>query len=159
MKLVVDLQMRQRAMRLLISIWQSKRNVEGFCCSSKLSLVSHRSRRQPLIFYLRYSERTRLQHCISAPFPNAGSIDRLSKARDYGCNVGTATTIGGLMEVLREWGVDPVQSAKTVRQYDQVRRLGKSELGLDAPVGRGGPPPVPLVEGEGPFYAMEVQPS
>lgn len=105
------------------------------------------------------SEKTRLQHTVGAPFPNAGSIDRLQKARDYGCNVASAPTLSGLMEVLRQWGVDPTQSARTVEQYDQVVRLGKTNVGLDAPVGRGGPPPASLVDGEGPFYAMEVQPS
>ncbi|KAJ5263222.1 hypothetical protein N7478_010827 [Penicillium angulare] len=109
--------------------------------------------------FLLFNEKTRLQHCVGAPFPNAGSIDRLQKARDYGCNVGTSNTIQGLMEVLSQWGVDPVQSEKTVQQYNQVVRLGNSKIALDAPVGRGGTPPVPLVDGEGPFYVMEVQPS
>ncbi|KAJ5657393.1 uncharacterized protein N7484_001042 [Penicillium longicatenatum] len=109
--------------------------------------------------FLLFNEKTRLQHTVGAPFPNAGSIDRLQKARDYGCNVASAPTLGGLMEVLRQWGVDPTQSARTIEQYDEVVRLGKTNVGLDAPVGRGGSPPVPLVEGEGPFYAMEVQPS
>jgi len=40
-----------------------------------------------------------------------------------------------------------------------VVRQGGNGLGLDAPVGRGGLPPASLVEGDGPFYAMEVQPS
>ncbi|KAJ5557252.1 hypothetical protein N7494_001167 [Penicillium frequentans] len=109
--------------------------------------------------FLLFNEKTRLQHTVGAPFPNAGSIDRLQKARDYGCNVASAPTLSGLMEVLRQWGVDPTQSARTIEQYDQVVRLGKTNVGLDAPVGRGGPPPASLVDGEGPFYAMEVQPS
>ncbi|KAJ5945968.1 hypothetical protein N7454_002807 [Penicillium verhagenii] len=109
--------------------------------------------------FLLFNEKTRLQHTVGAPFPNAGSIDRLQKARDYGCNVGSAPTLKGLMDIIRQWGVDPVQSARTIEQYDQAVRLGKTNVGLDAPVGRGGSPPVPLVDGEGPFYAMEVQPS
>ncbi|KAJ5734988.1 uncharacterized protein N7483_000113 [Penicillium malachiteum] len=109
--------------------------------------------------FLLFSEKTRLQHCVGAPFPNAGSIDRLKKARDYGCNVGSATTISGLIEVLRQWGVDSAHASKTIQEYGHVVRLTKSGIALDAPVGRGGPPPASLVEGEGPFYAMEVQPS
>ncbi|KAJ5638148.1 hypothetical protein N7490_008027 [Penicillium lividum] len=109
--------------------------------------------------FLLFNEKVRLQHTVGAPFPNAGSIDRLQKARNYGCNVGSAPTLNGLLDVLRGWGVDAAQSARTIEQYDQVVRLGNTSIGLDAPVGRGGPPPASLVDGEGPFYAMEVQPS
>ena len=46
-----------------------------------------------------------------------------------------------------------------MERYDQIVGQGQRNLTLDASVGRTGAPPVPLVEGEGPFYAMEVQPS
>lgn len=105
------------------------------------------------------SEKTRLQHCIGALFPNAGDIDRLQKARDHGCNVGKASTLHGLVDILSTWGVNGVQAGRTIDQYDRVVRQGQTDAGLDAPVGRAGPPPVSLVDGEGPFYAMEVQPS
>lgn len=107
----------------------------------------------------RGSEKTRLQHCISALFPNAGDIDRLQKAREHGCNVGAASTLGELVEVLAGWGVDRVGAKRTIDNYDRVIRQKDPGLGLDAPVGRGGTPPTPLVEGEGPFHAIEVQPS
>lgn len=105
------------------------------------------------------SEKTRLQHCLSALFPNAGDVDRLQKARDYGCNVGKAATVKELVEILGQWGVDRVQAACTIDHYDRVVRLGQTDIALDAPVGRGGLPPASLVDAEGPFYAMEVQPS
>lgn len=105
------------------------------------------------------SEKTRLQHCMGALFPNAGDVDRLQKAREYGCNVGKASTLSELLETLRGWGVDHIQAAKTIERYHKVVRHGQSNLGLEAPVGRVGTPPKPLVDGEGPFYAMEVQPS
>ncbi|KAI2844881.1 hypothetical protein CBS11350_4407 [Aspergillus niger] len=92
--------------------------------------------------FLLFNERTRTQHCISAPFPNAGEIDRLAKAQEHGCR-----------------GVNGAQARKTIKQYDQAIRLGDSTVALDAPVGAGGNPPVPLVEGDGPFFCMEVQPS
>ncbi|EHA18076.1 hypothetical protein ASPNIDRAFT_38323 [Aspergillus niger ATCC 1015] len=107
----------------------------------------------------KFSERTRTQHCISAPFPNAGEIDRLAKAQEHGCRVGSAPTINGLVEILTQWGVNGAQARKTIKQYDQAIRLGDSTVALDAPVGAGGNPPVPLVEGDGPFFCMEVQPS
>lgn len=113
--------------------------------------------RQTLIYNT--SEKTRLDHCLGALFPNAGDIDRLQMARDHGCNVGEASTLQDLVALLGTWGVDAVQSARTIDNYDCVIRQKQTGLALDAPVGRAGPPPVPLVDGEGPFYAMEVQPS
>ncbi|KAI2987670.1 hypothetical protein CBS147344_4609 [Aspergillus niger] len=109
--------------------------------------------------FLLFNERTRTQHCISAPFPNAGEIDRLAKAQEHGCRVGSAPTINGLVDILTQWGVNGAQARKTIKQYDQAIRLGDSTVALDAPVGAGGNPPVPLVEGDGPFFCMEVQPS
>lgn len=92
-------------------------------------------------------------------FPNAGDIDRLQKAREHGCNVGSASTLSGLIDVLHAWGVNNVQARRTIEDYDQVVRLGNKSISLDAPIGRACSPPAPLVDGEGPFYAMEVQPS
>lgn len=105
------------------------------------------------------SEKTRAQHCVSALFPNAGDIDRLKKARHHGCNVASAPTLDELVDILNNWGADGLQARRTVEQYDLAVRLGDTEISLDAPVGRGGSPPVPLVDGEGPFFVMEVQPS
>ncbi|RHZ61830.1 uncharacterized protein CDV56_108904 [Aspergillus thermomutatus] len=107
----------------------------------------------------RCGDKTRNQHCISAPFPNAGEIDRLEKARAHGCKVASAHSIDQLIEILETWGVDSAQARRTIEQYDRVVRLGDKTAMLDAPVGKGGKPPMPLTEGQGPFFAMEVQPS
>ena len=96
---------------------------------------------------------------MAALFPNAGDVDRLQLARSYGCRVASSETLEGLFEVLDGWDVDPIQTQKTVRDYDQKVRLGQEDIILDAPTGRGGSKPSPLVDGDGPFYAMEVQPS
>ncbi|KAE8380414.1 hypothetical protein BDV26DRAFT_302845 [Aspergillus bertholletiae] len=109
--------------------------------------------------FLLFNDRTRRQHCVSAPFPNAGEIDRLEKAREHGCNVASAPSLDGLAEILNQWGVDGLQALRTIEQYDRVIRLGDKTSTLDAPVGKAGKPPVSLVEGEGPFFVMEVQPS
>ncbi|CAG7962010.1 unnamed protein product [Penicillium salamii] len=109
--------------------------------------------------FLLFSEKTRVEHCVKALFPNAGDIDRLQKAREHGCNVASSVTLAGLVDILQQWGVDHSSARRTIKEYDQVVRLGNKNVVLDAPIGRGGPPPVPLVDGEGPFYAMEVQPS
>ncbi|GKZ53730.1 hypothetical protein AnigIFM49718_007607 [Aspergillus niger] len=109
--------------------------------------------------FLLFNEHTRTQHCISAPFPNAGEIDRLAKAQEHGCRVGSAPTINGLVDILTQWGVNGAQARRTIEQYDQAIRLRDSTVALDAPVGAGGNPPVPLMEGDGPFFCMEVQPS
>lgn len=96
---------------------------------------------------------------MSALFPNAGDVDRLQKAREHGCNVGTASTVDELVEMLAGWGVDGVNAKRTIDNYDKVIRQKEAGQGLDAPVGRGGTPPTPLGKGEGPFHAIEVQPS
>jgi hypothetical protein len=92
-------------------------------------------------------------------FPNAGDIHRLDKARDYGCNVGEASTLGDLIDILGRWGINKEQAARTLDDYDRVIRQNQSDIILDAPVGYCGSPPAPLIDGEGPFYVMEVQPS
>lgn len=56
-------------------------------------------------------------------------------------------------------GVDDRQAARTIKPYDQAVCLGQNNIALDAPIGHGGSPQASLVEGEGPFYAMETQPS
>lgn len=96
---------------------------------------------------------------MTALFPNAGDVDRLQKARDHGCNVARAPTLGGLVDILRKWGVNDVQAKLTIDEYHRSVGLSDNSIALDAPTGRGSSSPVPLVDGEGPFYAMEVQPS
>ncbi|KAL6241203.1 hypothetical protein RBB50_011882 [Rhinocladiella similis] len=109
--------------------------------------------------FLLFDERTRRKHCVSALFPNAGDVDRLEKARAHGCNVASAPTIEGLVKVLQEWGVDGIQAKLTIEQYHRAVSQAKSGIILDAPVGKGGIPPESLLDGEGGFFAMEVQPS
>ncbi|OQE84158.1 hypothetical protein PENNAL_c0027G08329 [Penicillium nalgiovense] len=70
-----------------------------------------------------------------------------------------ASTLSDLVDILQGWGVDNVQARRTIENYDRVVRLGDKSISLEAPIGRAGSPPTPLVDGEGPFYAMEVQPS
>lgn len=83
----------------------------------------------------------------------------MQKAREHGCNVESSPTLTGLGDILHKWGVDRSRARRTIDEYDQSVRLGNKTIPLDAPIGRGGPPPTPLVDGEGPFHVMEVQPS
>jgi hypothetical protein len=100
-----------------------------------------------------------VQHCISALFPNAGDIDRLAKARYHGCNVASSPHLDGLVKILNEFGANGTQALRTIEQYRRAVSLGDTSITLDAVVGQGGPPPAALIDGEGPFYVMEVQPS
>lgn len=109
--------------------------------------------------FILFDEETRQKHCLSALFPNAGNVDRLEKARSHGCNVESASTIAGLTKILTRWGVDGQQAARTIDSYRGAVRDKDESIMLDAPVGRAGDPPRPLVDSEGPFFAMEVQPS
>ncbi|KIH87037.1 hypothetical protein SPBR_04971 [Sporothrix brasiliensis 5110] len=114
--------------------------------------------------FLLFNEKTRLQHCVRALFPNAGDIDRLQKAKAHrGYRVESAPTLDGLVGILHTWGVDAAQARRTIDDYDRAVRLGDKTVVLDAPVGggaqHGAAPPPALVDGDGPFFAMEVQPS
>jgi hypothetical protein len=64
-----------------------------------------------------------------------------------------------LADILRQWGVDGTQARQTIEQYHRAVRLGDETAMMDAPVWKAGCPAAALVEGEGPFFAMEVQPS
>ncbi|KAL2858540.1 FAD binding domain-containing protein [Aspergillus pseudoustus] len=109
--------------------------------------------------FLLFTENTKKEHCVSAPFPRAGNVDRLEKARDYGCNVAGSATMDGLIDILVKWGVNGQQARSTLSKYNAVIADGDKEVLLDAPVGRLGSPPEPLTPDLGPFYVMEVQPS
>jgi hypothetical protein len=105
------------------------------------------------------SNDVRQKYTISSPFPNAGNLDRLAKAREHGCNVVESPTLSGILESLGRWGVDVAQAKRTVEDYRRFVTLGDKSIALDAPTGRGGTPAPALAEGQGPFFAMEVQPS
>jgi hypothetical protein len=105
------------------------------------------------------SNAVREKYTLSSPFPNAGNLDRLAKAKEHGCRVAEAPTLAGIIEALRPWGVDVAQTKRTVHDYHKHAALGDESVALDFPTGRGGSPAPPLIEGDGPFFAMEVQPS
>lgn len=86
-------------------------------------------------------------------------MDRLKKAREYGCRVAESPTLAGLIEIIAGWGVDATGTKRTLDEYYRSVQLGDREVCLDHTVGRGGEPPVALKEGDGPYFAMEVQPS
>ncbi|KAH7237973.1 hypothetical protein B0J15DRAFT_569781 [Fusarium solani] len=109
--------------------------------------------------FLVFNEETRLKYTTKALFPNSGDIDRVEKARQRGCNVAQSQSLEGILQALGQWGVDVAQARQTIEQYNRRVGLGDRSVILDASVGRGGEPPKPLIEGDGPFCAMEVQPS
>ena len=105
------------------------------------------------------SDAVRNKYCVQSPFPNAGKLDRLAKAKSLGCHVIESPTLKGLLEKLGKHGVNVIQAKKTVDQYHRAVGLGDSSVTLDFTADRGGAPAPPLEEGNGPFFATEVQPS
>jgi hypothetical protein len=92
-------------------------------------------------------------------FPNAGRVDRLEIARSFGARITTARTLTELVSNVSDWGVDGPELGRTLDAYRRRVDLLEQNVPLDAPIGKGGSIPVPLIEGEGPFWALEVQPS
>lgn len=101
----------------------------------------------------------RAKYCVSSPFPNGGNLDRLAKARLHGCRVAESETVEGLLKILAEWGVDTTETRRTIDNYHRNVALGDGSAALDYPVGSAGSPPASLLQGKGPYFAMEVQPS
>jgi hypothetical protein len=73
--------------------------------------------------------------------------------------VASSPTLEGLVDVLNGFGANGTQARRTIEQYRRAVNLKDASVELDAPVNAERSPPVALVEGEGPFYVMEVQPS
>lgn len=119
------------------------------CCTSVYTLNANPSD----------SDTVRAKYCVSSPFPNGGNLDRLAKARQHGCRVAESETVEGLLETLSGWGVDTTKTRRTIDDYHRRVTLGDRSVALDYPVGSTGVPPASLLEGKGPFFAMEVQPS
>lgn len=97
-------------------------------------------------------ERMRLDHVITAPYPQGEVVDRFAEAARAGANYAVGATIGELIAKVSEWGVPPDTLARTLADYDAA--AGGSAIALDAPLPR---IPHPLVEP--PLHALEVQPA
>ncbi|KPM41911.1 hypothetical protein AK830_g4651 [Neonectria ditissima] len=116
--------------------------------------------RQPgHIGYMILNDDVRKCWALGEVFPNAGKIDRLEKAKEFGGRVTSADTVEELLERIAQWGVPEVALKKTVSEYNQAVKNTATQA-IDAPVGRNHAPH-PVLEGAagGPFWALEVQPS
>jgi succinate dehydrogenase/fumarate reductase flavoprotein subunit len=108
------------------------------------------------------NEAIRQRYALSEAFPNAGKIDRLEKARSVGGRVARASTVNELISKIATWGVPPSTLQKTVQDYNSAVKSPKyqSTVLLDASIGGNGTPHKALVgSDDGPFWALEVQPS
>lgn len=119
--------------------------------------------RQPgRVAYLIMSEAVKQQFAVSAPFPNAGTVDRMEKAKSVGGRVASAATIAELVPKIASWGVSAPVLAKTLAEYNAVAAAGGRGEELDAPRGTNpdGPRPHPSLDDSlGPYHVIEVQPS
>lgn len=160
---------------LAIAQFQSGRGVlvnrEGrrFCDETMGDEVSNQevARQTGRKAYLLLNEEVHQKYAVGAPWPNAGSIDRIEKAKEVGGQVASAETVAELIDKLSEWGVPASSLRQTLDGFNEAASAhaeGKSvDFGsLDAPIGTneyGVPPHQPFVDGSGPFWAIEVQPS
>lgn len=119
--------------------------------------------RQPgRVGYLIMSEAVKQQFAVGAPFPNAGTVDRMEKAKSVGGRVASAPTIAELVPKIASWGISAPVLAKTLAGYSAVAAADGRGEELDAPRGTNsdGPKPHPsLDDGLGPYHVIEVQPS
>ncbi|MGO1560468.1 Fumarate reductase flavoprotein subunit [Actinomycetales bacterium JB111] len=98
-------------------------------------------------------EHVRSTEAVSEPFPGLGEVDRLELARQAGARVATADTLDELVELIGEWGIDPVAARRSLETYvDAVRDGRRSSEGV--PVGATARAPQ-----DPPFHAVMVQPS
>lgn len=113
--------------------------------------------RQPhRIGYMLLNDEVRKRWALGEVFPNAGKIDRLEKAKAFGGRVTSASSVDKLLERVAQWGVPEEALRKTVSEYNAaVKASNHTE---DATLGVNHAPH-PALEGEGPFWALEVQPS
>ncbi|KAK7428074.1 hypothetical protein QQZ08_005506 [Neonectria magnoliae] len=116
--------------------------------------------RQPgRIGYMILNDDVRKRWALGEVFPNAGEIDRLEKAKEFGGRVTSADSMGKLLQRIAQWGVPEVALKRTVSEYNQAVKNTATQI-VDAPVGLNHAPH-PALEGTagGPFWALEVQPS
>ena len=97
-------------------------------------------------------ERMRLDHVITAPYPEGEVVDRFAEAAKAGAHYAIAETIDELVASVAAWGVPPAALARTLADY--AAAADGEPIALDAPLPHG---PHPLVQP--PFHALEVQPA
>lgn len=160
---------------LKIAQFQSGRSVlvnqEGrrFCDETLGDEVSNQevARQTGQKAYLLLSEEVHQKYAVGEPWPNAGNVDRIEEARNCGGRVATADSVEELIKTLGDWGVATSTLRKTIDGYNHASKTHASgekvDFGLlDAPLGTnqyGAPPHAPLEDANGPFWAVEVQPS
>ncbi|KAK5049523.1 hypothetical protein LTR84_004452 [Exophiala bonariae] len=160
---------------LHIAQFQSSRTVlvnrrgKRFCDETMGDEVSNQAvaQQENRIAYMILSDEAREKYATGEPWPNAGFVDRIQKAKDVGGRVFKVKTVEGLVQGLATWGVAATNLKNTIQGYNTAARLLESgskvdPSNLDAPIGTneyGKPPHGPITDDNGPFWALEVQPS
>jgi succinate dehydrogenase/fumarate reductase flavoprotein subunit len=160
---------------LAIAQFQSNRGVlvnkEGrrFCDETMGDEVTNQevAKQSGRVAYLILSDEVRKLYATGEPWPNAGDVDRVAKAREYGGHVESAATVQELVSKMAQWGLPETTLRRTIDSFNVASRVHASgqpvDFGsLDAPIGtneHGVPPHAPLVDAAGPYWVLEVQPS
>lgn len=160
---------------LHIAQFQSSRTVlvnqrgKRFCDETMGDEVSNQAvaQQENRVAYMILSDEAREKYATGEPWPNAGFVDRVQKAKDVGGRVFKVNTVEELVQGLSAWGVAAANLQKTIQGYNTAAKLLEEgskvdPSDLDAPVNTneyGKPPHGPITNEHGPFWALEVQPS
>lgn len=120
------------------------------------------------VAYMILSDDIRQKYAVGEPWPNAGSVDRVAIASEVGGRVTSAGTVDELLSKMAGWGVASANLRTTISNYNAAIKSHVPGERADPsatdsiPVGSnayGKAPHGPVTDEDGPWWAIEVQPS
>lgn len=107
--------------------------------------------------YMILDEATRQRYALGEVFPKSGRIDRLELAKSVGGRVAKADNVEQLINALDQWGVPPAALKQTLQTFNDYV-TGKVDHAYPS-IGKNKESHGPIIDGKGPFWTLEVQPS